>query len=124
MRGHSFAKQEVRRFAPGSGALWISVRVPQFRGDAILKPLRNEMFQPFRLIVNLIPRVVDEIMEETLQQTVRAKNLQSAHLTGCSQTHAVVLLVFHKRWLLCRQLLEHPSDRSSADAKMQSQGRC
>ena len=41
-------------------------------------------------------------MEETLQQAVMAKNLQSTHLPRGSQTHAVVLLVFHKRRLLCR----------------------
>jgi hypothetical protein len=102
--------------------VWIGFRVAQFRGDAIFKPLRDEMFQPFRLIVNLVPRVVEEIMEETLQQTVVAKNLQSAHLPRCSQTRAVVLLVFHKRRLLCRELLEHSGDGSGTDAKMLSKG--
>jgi hypothetical protein len=60
-------------------------------------------------------------MEETLQQTVMAKNLQSAHLPRGSQTHAVMLFVFHKWRLLRRQLLEHSSDGSSADTKMLSQ---
>src|SRR5260370_16172070 len=80
------------------------------------------MFQPFRLVVNLVPRVVEEIMQETLQQTVMTKNLQSAHLPGCSQAAAVVLLVLHKRRLLCRQLLEHSSDGSRTDPKMLSDG--
>jgi hypothetical protein len=61
-------------------------------------------------------------MEETLQQTVVTENLQSALLPGCSQTRAVVLLVFHKRWLLRRQLLEHSCDGSGTNAKMLSEG--
>ena len=36
------------------------------------------MFQPFRLIVNLVPRIVEKIMQETLQQTVMAANLPRA----------------------------------------------
>ena len=80
------------------------------------------MLQPFRLIVDLVPRVVEEIMEETLQQTVMAKNLQRAHLPGGRQTHAVVLLVFHKRWLLCRELLQHSGDGSGTDAEMVGEG--
>jgi hypothetical protein len=80
------------------------------------------MLQPFCFIVNLVPGVVEEIMEEALQQTVVTKHLQSAHLPGCGQTHAVVLLVFHKRRLLYREFLEHTSHGSSTDTKMMSEG--
>ena len=82
------------------------------------------MFQPFRLFVNLVPRVVEEIMEETLQQTVVAKNLQGSHLAGRRQTHAVVLFVFHERRLLCRELLQHSSYGSGADTEMMGRERC
>src|ERR1035441_10370523 len=77
------------------------------------------MFQPFCLIVNLVPRVVEEIMEETLQQAVMAKNLQSAHLPTRCQTHAAVLFVFYKRRLLRRELLEHTGDGCGTNAEMQ-----
>ena len=80
------------------------------------------MLKPFRLIVNLVPRVVEEIMEEALQQTVVTKDLQSAHLPRSSQTRAVVLFVFHQGRLLCRQLLEHSSDGSGTDTKMPGKG--
>jgi len=76
------------------------------------------MFEPFRLIVNLIPRVVEEIMKETLQQTVVTKNLESAHLAGCGQAHAAVLLVLHERWRLRSELLQHSRYGSSTDTKM------
>lgn len=76
------------------------------------------MFQPFGLVVNFVPRVVEEVMEETLQQAVVAKDLQGAPLPGCRQTHAVVLFVSYKRGLLRRELLEHSSNGCGADAKM------
>ena len=102
--------------------MWISLRIPQFRRDAIFKPLRNEMFQPFRLIVNLVPGVVEEIMEETLQQTMVAKNLQSSHLPGRRQTHATMLFVLHRGGLLCSELLQHSSYGCSTDTEMMSEG--
>ena len=61
----------------------IRFRVPQFRGDPIFEPLRDEVLEAFRLFVNLVPRIVEEIMEEPLDQAVMAKNLQSAHPPGC-----------------------------------------
>jgi len=100
----------------------IGFRVSQFRGDPIFKALRDEVLQPFCLVVNLVPRVVEELVEETLQQTVVANDLQSTHLPRCSQTRAVVLHVSHKRWLLCRELLEHSSHGSSTDTKTLSKG--
>ena len=63
-------------------AVRIRFRVSQFRSDPIFEPLRYEVLKPFRLIVNLVPRVVEEIMQETLQQAVMAKNLQGAPLPG------------------------------------------
>jgi len=76
------------------------------------------MFQPFCLIVNLVPRVVEKIMEETLKQTMVAKYLQSSHLPGRSQAYAMVLFVLHKRWLLSSELLQHSSHGSSTDTEM------
>src|SRR5947209_2671720 len=80
------------------------------------------MLQPLCLLVNLVPRVVEEIMEEALQQTMMAKNLQSPHLAGRRQTRAVMLFVFHEGWLLCRELLQHSSYGSRADTEMMSHG--
>ena len=102
----------------------IGFRVAQFRGDPVFQSLRDEVLQPFRLIVNLVPRVVEDIMEEALQQTVVAKNLQGAHLPRWRQTHAMMLFVFHERRLLRRQLLQHSRDGSRADAEMLRRGRC
>src|SRR5271165_3303526 len=80
------------------------------------------MFQPFGLLVNLIPGVVEEIVQETLQQTMVAKDFQSSHLSGRRQTHAVMLFIFHQGWLLCSELLQHSSYGSGTDIKMTSEG--
>jgi len=56
--------------------VWISFRIPQFRGDPVFKRLGDEVLQPFRFIVNLVPRIVQEIVEETFQQTVVPTNLE------------------------------------------------
>ena len=76
------------------------------------------MLQPFCLIVNLVPRVVEYIMEEALQQTMVAKNLQGSHLPTCRQTHAMMLFVFHEWRLLRSELLEHSCYGSSSDTEM------
>jgi len=76
------------------------------------------MFQSFGLVVNLVPGIVQELMKKTLQQTVVAKNLQSAHLPGCCQTRTMVLFVFHERRLLRSELLEHSRHGRSSDTEM------
>jgi hypothetical protein len=80
------------------------------------------MLQPFCLIVNLVPRVVEEIMEETLEQAVMAKNFQGAHLPSRRQARAAVLFVFHKRRLLRRELLKHSSYGSCTHTEMVGEG--
>ena len=55
----------------------IRLRVPQFRCDPIFQPLGNEMLQPFRLVVNLVPGVVQEVVEKPLQQAMMTNNFQA-----------------------------------------------
>ena len=88
------------QFLGGSVSGRVSFWIAQFPRDAIFQPLRDVVLQAFALIVNLVPRVVEEIMQETFQQAVMAENLQSAHLARGSQTHSVVFLVFHKQRFL------------------------
>ena len=64
----------------------IGFRVAQFRGDAIFQPLRDEVFQTFRLVVNFVPGIIENIVQEALQQTVMAKNFQRPHLARRRQT--------------------------------------
>ena len=98
-------------------AMRVCLRIAQFRRDTLLQTLGYEMLQPFRLVVDLIPGIIQKVMQETLQQTVVAQNFQGAHLSSGRQTHAVMLFILHMGRLLKRQLLEHSSNRSGTDAK-------
>ena len=98
----------------------ICLGITEFGCDPILLPLRDEVLQPFCFVVDFVPRVIEEIMEEALQQTMVAKNLQSSHLAGRRQTRAMMLFVFHEGWLLCSELLQHSSYGSRTDTKMLS----
>ena len=57
-------------------------------------------------------------MQVTLQQTVMAKDLQSAHLPGRRQTRSAMFFIFHKRGFLRRQLLKHAGHGSCADSEV------
>src|SRR5580658_2959478 len=96
--------------------------IAQLRGNPIFETLRDEVLQAFRLIVHLVPGVVEEIMQETLKQTMVAKNLQRAHFARRAQFYAMVFFVLNKRRLLRRKLLQHSGHGSRADTKMVSQG--
>jgi hypothetical protein len=86
----------------------IRLRVAQLSGDPVFQSLRDEMLQPIRLVVNLVPGVIEEIVQETFQQAVVTKHLKSALLSRRGQTRAVMLFVLHKWRLLGGELLEHP----------------
>ena len=46
--------------------LWMS----QLRGDALFEPLRDEMFEVLRFLVNLFDGVVQHFIEECLDQAM------------------------------------------------------
>ncbi len=58
------------------------------------------MLQSFCLVVNLIPRIVQDFVKKTLQQAMVAQNLQRAFLAGRGQTRSTVLLVIYRGGLL------------------------
>ena len=49
--------------------------VSQFGRDPVLQPLRDEMFQTLRFFVNLVPRIIENVVEESFQETVVADHL-------------------------------------------------
>lgn len=98
--------------------VWIDVRVAQFRGDAIFKPLGDKVFEPFGFVVNFVPRIFKEIVKEALQEPMMAKDFQSSPGSRSRQKHPMMLLVFNEGRLPRRELLEHPSHRRRPDTKM------
>src|SRR5271165_2983635 len=59
--------------------------VAENRRYPIFKPLRNEMFQPLRFLMHLVPGVFQDIVQKQLQQAVMPHNLPGAALPGTRQ---------------------------------------
>jgi hypothetical protein len=75
------------------------------------------MLQPLRLFVNLVPGVIEKVVQEPFQQPMVANDFQSALSSGWRKAHAVVLLVADERGMISRQLLQHPGHGSRANAE-------
>jgi hypothetical protein len=48
-------------------AVWIDSRVAQDRRYAILESFRNKMLQTIGLFVHLVPRIVQDVVQEKFQ---------------------------------------------------------
>lgn len=69
------------------------------------------MFQTLRFVVHFIPGKIENIVQESFEQAVVALNLQSPPLTQLCQDDSMVFLVFHKRWPIAGEFLEHSGNR-------------
>lgn len=99
----------------------IGFRIFQFRRYAVFQFLRDEVFEPFGFLMDLIPAVVEKIVKEAFEQPMVPNDLQSSFLTGCAQPRAVMFFIFNKRWLNRSQLLQHSGHRSGPDSQALSQ---
>src|ERR1035441_10676094 len=75
------------------------------------------MLQAFGFLVDLIPAVVKEIVEEAFEQAVMPDDLQGSFLAGRSQPRAVMFLIFDERRLGSSKFLHHFCYGSGADAE-------
>lgn len=69
------------------------------------------MLQTFRFVMHFIPGKIENVVQESFEQAMMALNLQSPSLAQFCEDHAMVLLIFHKRWALAGKLLEHSRNR-------------
>jgi len=51
----------------------IEFRMSKLRGDAFLKPLGDEMFEPLSLFMNFVHRVIQDFVEKGLDQPMMAE---------------------------------------------------
>ena len=72
--------------------------------DALLHPLRDDVLQPLRLVVDLVPAVAQDLDEEHLEEAVVADELEGDLATFAGQLLAAVLVV-----------LDHPLRRQTGD---------
>jgi len=64
-------------------------------GHAVLKPLRDEVLEPLRLVMNLIPGILQNIVKKQLEQAVMSQQFPSSAFARRGQPNAVVLFVMH-----------------------------
>lgn len=102
----------------------VDFRVAQDSGDAILKTLRDEVFQPLCLLVHLVPGVLQDIVKKEFEQSVMADEFPCAALSGCREPNAPVLLIHDESWPLRSEPLKHSGDRRSLDFESLGKGLC
>jgi len=71
----------------------VELRVVQLCSDPFLESLRDEMLQPFRFVMDLIPWISKNFMQECLDQPVMPHNLQGALNSRICQSNPVMLFV-------------------------------
>ena len=85
----------------------IDLRIAQDCCHAIFKSFRDEVFQPFRLIVYLIPGILQNVMEKQFQQTMVPHQFPCPPLASRRQLDPSMFLIQNQRGSLHRQLLQH-----------------
>ena len=88
-------------------SVWICFGVTQLRGDTILKLFGDKMLQALRLLMDVLPGIIENVMKEAFEQPMMANNLQSTLFSARRKPYAVVLLVAHEGRALPSQLLQH-----------------
>ena len=92
----------------------ICVGITQLGGNAVLKPFGDEMLQAFRLFMDFVPGIIENVMQKAFEQPVVANHFQSASPAGSRKAYPVVLFITHEGRMLPRQLLEHSGYGSRA----------
>ena len=65
----------------------IELRVPELRSDALFKTLGDEVFQPLGLVMDLLDRKIQDLVEECLDQAMVAQDFKRAPFaSGDSRT--------------------------------------
>ena len=82
-------------------------------GDALLEAFRDEVFEAFGLLMDFVPGIVENLMEEGFEEAVMADDLKGAPFSRLGELYSVVLLIDDERRFLQGELLQHVGDRRS-----------
>ena len=81
--------------------------ITQLGRNTILKLFGDEMLQSFRLFMDFVPGIIENVMQKAFEQPVVANHFQSAFSAGSRKAYPVLLFITHGGGALPRQLLEH-----------------
>jgi len=99
-------------------AMGVELRVAKLGGDALFKALGDEVLEALGFLMDLVPRVVEDSVEEGLDEAMVANDLEGALFSGFGEPDAVVLLVDDHGWLRGGELLQHVGDGRGGDGEM------
>src|ERR1039458_7860605 len=86
----------------------VEFRVSQFLSDALFECFRNEVLQPFSLLVYFVPGISKDLAQEKLHQTVPANDTKRPFSAFVGQARAVVLPICDTGPSPSGQSLQHP----------------
>ena len=90
-------------------AVRIEGRVAELDGDRLLQLLRDDVLEPFRLRVDLIPAHAQALGQIQLEQAMMAQHLQRHPPARLGQAHAAIALVHDQAERV--ELAQHPRHR-------------
>jgi hypothetical protein len=59
----------------------VCLGITQLGGNAVLKPFRDKMFESLRFFMNLVPGIVEHVVQEAFEQAMVANHFQSSSST-------------------------------------------
>lgn len=98
-------------------AVRIRIGVAQFGGDSIFELFGDEMLEALGFFVDLIPGIVQNVMQEAFEKAVVTNYFESALSAGGRKIYSMVLFIADEGRALGGKLLQHSRDRCGADSE-------
>jgi hypothetical protein len=93
----------------------IELRIAELRGDPLGEPVRQHVLEQLRLLVDEVPRDVEHLDEQQLEQAVVAERAQRDAAALVGEADAAVALVLEQAQLV--EAAQHARHRSGGDAE-------
>ena len=84
-------------------AVRVELGMAELGGDALLEALGDEVLEALGFLMDFVPGVVEDFVEEGFDEAVVADDLEGALLSGLRELDAVVLLVDDERRIARRR---------------------
>jgi len=83
----------------------------------VFKALRNEMLQSLGLLVDLVPGILQYLVQKQFQKTVVPHKFPRAPLPGLGQADTPMFFIYDQPWPMGRELLQHAGYGGRSNAK-------
>ena len=100
----------------------VDLGISEDRRDAIFEAFRDEVLEPFGLLMHFIPGVLEYIMKKQFQETMMPHELPCPLLAGGCEACSSMFLILDESWALGRQFLKHAGHRWGPDAEPLGEG--